>query len=85
MNISQDTEQVLSFLDETTDGNLRKRSDLGAILEIGADSGNAELINKIIFYGKYHWSLYQKIKRTEAGKPGEQNLKNQAAGQVHLF
>ncbi len=66
MKLSDDTLQVLSFLDYTSGNNLRKRNDLGTILEIGALTGNYALIDRIIFNGKYLWSLHLLLKRDNA-------------------
>lgn len=62
MELSEDTRQVLEFLDYTSGGSLRKRNDLGAILEILATKNNANLANDLIFYGSALWGSYRIIK-----------------------
>ena len=43
MQISKDTEEILKFLDYTTNGNLRKRADLAVILELAATYNEADI------------------------------------------
>ena len=64
MELSADTLEVLKFLDEVTGGNLRKRNDIGSILEIGAGTGNHELIDDIIFTGSSLWNLNQAMAKS---------------------
>jgi hypothetical protein len=59
MEISKDTLEVLAFLDYTSSGTLRKRSDLGVILEVLATNNLPELANEIIFYGSALWGSYR--------------------------
>jgi len=62
MEISKDTLEVLEFLDYTSSGTLRKRNDLGIILEILATNNLPELANEIIFYGSALWGSYRVAK-----------------------
>lgn len=63
MEFSSDTEAVLKFLDEASDNSLRKRQDIGTILETGATFNLVEQINKIIFSGASLWNIANTIKR----------------------
>lgn len=63
MEISKDTNEVLEFLDYTSGGTLRKRNDLGVILEILAQNNLPEIANEIIFYGSALWGSYRILKR----------------------
>jgi hypothetical protein len=65
MKLSEDTIRVMNFLDDFTENNLRKRSDIGAIIEISASNNNSELLNRLIFSGKSVWNLSQKNKKNE--------------------
>jgi hypothetical protein len=76
MKISADTEKALEFLDYISGNNLRKRNDLGVILEIGASFGEDELVNDIIFYGSASWNISLTMKK-EAGTANETRLRNQ--------
>ncbi len=63
MEISKDTNEVLEFLNYTSGGTLRKRNDLGVILEILAQNNLPEIANEIIFYGSALWGSYRILKR----------------------
>lgn len=76
MDISQDTEKALEFLDYMSGGNLRKRNDIGLILELGATYGESNLVNDIIFYGSACWNLSLTLKK-ETGRENESKLKTQ--------
>lgn len=62
MEFSEDTKQVLEFLDYTSGGTLRKRNDLGIILETLAAQNQPEIANELIFYGSALWGSYRIIK-----------------------
>ncbi len=62
MNISQDTEKVIGFLNEFSEKNLRKANDLAAILEIGATYGINQSINDLIFCGTSIIHLHKTLK-----------------------
>jgi hypothetical protein len=70
MIISPDTAEVMKFLDDITGSGLRKRNDLATILELGASTGNHELIDDILFNAKYLWNLNQTISKADAGTDG---------------
>jgi hypothetical protein len=74
MKFSKDTEEVLSFLDYTSGNNLRKREDMGALLETGATYGQEELISNIIFTGTYLWNVSSSIRRAGQGAEGLEKL-----------
>lgn len=63
MKFSEDTIKILDFLEEFTPGGLRKRSDLGAVLEIGAGNELPDKTNEIIFVGAGFRKLSQILKR----------------------
>lgn len=62
MEISKDTNEVLEFLDYTSGGTLRKRNDLGVILEILAQNNLPEIANEMIFYASALWGSYRILK-----------------------
>ena len=64
MFFSEDTNRVLNYLDKLTDNNLRKRSDVGTILEVGAINNLHSLVNNIIFTGKTLLNINKIFKRT---------------------
>jgi len=52
IRISIDTKHVLEFLDYVSSNSLRARSELGAILEMGAQNGLPDETDELIFSGK---------------------------------
>jgi hypothetical protein len=77
MKISEDTERVLKYLDEYTGEKLRKRNDLGTILELGASHGLAEQINFLIFRGKSVWNISKKMWKVSPDDEGAQLLQKE--------
>jgi hypothetical protein len=77
MKISKDTSEILEFLDFTSEGNLRKRNDLGIILEVGATYGEEERINNILLIGSSLWNLDQTIRRSDSNADGYEKLKSE--------
>ncbi len=70
MQISKDTLSVVNYLDEYSNGSLRKKNDIATILELGASSNSAQLLNKLIFSAKSCWNLFNKIKKIDSGTDG---------------
>lgn len=71
MELSPDTEEVLNFLDLVTGENLRKRNDLGTILEVLAKGNKANLANDLIFYGSALWNTFKISKRNQENVESE--------------
>ncbi len=65
MEISEDTLAVISFLETLSEGGLRKKNDLSALLELSAQAGSFELANQIIFTGKSVYKLYKTLKNSQ--------------------
>lgn len=63
MELSEDTLRILEFLDYTSSQTLRKREDLGVILETLATNNKPELANELIFYGSALWGSYRILKK----------------------
>lgn len=59
MELSSDTKAILEFLDYTSGNSLRKRNDIGILLEILASYNKAEIANKLIFIGSSLWKTYK--------------------------
>ncbi|OGU15591.1 MAG: hypothetical protein A2X61_03205 [Ignavibacteria bacterium GWB2_35_12] len=74
MIISQDTKEVVKFLQDSSGGNLRKPNDLEIFLEIGATFGQENLINDFIFNGASIWYLFEALKKTKQGEEGFNKL-----------
>ncbi len=69
MELSEDTLAVIDFLEQLSEGGLRKKNDIGIILEISASSGNYQLVNQIVFCGKSVYNLYKTLKRAQDSSP----------------
>ncbi|MFW5702092.1 MAG: hypothetical protein ACOCX7_04015, partial [Bacteroidota bacterium] len=82
MDFSEDTQQVLEFLDYLTGNRLRKRDDLGAILETAASTGDADLAADIIFSGKALWTLSRKLKRIRNEEEGAELLQREVINET---
>lgn len=64
MIISEDTNNVVQFLDDFSHDSLRKKNDLAALLELAAMSNNFKLMNNLVFLGKSVYNLSQKIRKS---------------------
>lgn len=64
MKLSSDTKEILSFLDYVTGNGLRKRNDLGIILEVLANGNKLNLANELLFYGSALWNTFRISKRS---------------------
>ncbi|MBK9248517.1 MAG: hypothetical protein IPM69_10480 [Ignavibacteria bacterium] len=76
MKLSEDTQAILDYL-TASEVQLRKPNDIGALLEIGAETGAAEDMNDMILAGKNIWSVYGIIKKMRVGEEGMQNMEEQ--------
>lgn len=85
MQLSEDTEAVLEFLDTTIEGGLRKRNDVGTILELGATHGEAELFNAISRTGTGMFKVYSTLRRLQQGAEGFEQLEREFAMQMNLL
>lgn len=77
MKLSEDTEKVLAYLDQYTDNRLRKRKDLGTILELGASFNLAEQINFLIFRAKSVWNISKKLWKVSPDQEGADLLQKE--------
>ncbi len=70
MYISDDTNAVVNFLNDFTNGNLRKLNDFAAIIELSATFNGIDVLNRLIFTSKIVWNVYLKIKRITPTEEG---------------
>lgn len=85
MMLSPDTESVLAFLDEAVEGGLRKRNDVGVLLELGATHGEADLINTITTTGTGLWRVYRTLRRVQPGSDGYAQLEQEFGLQLNAL
>jgi hypothetical protein len=67
MQISPETTHVLAYLDQKSGAGLRKRNDVGVLLELAAESDAHEAINDLAFHGSFLFKLYQTLKKSSPG------------------
>lgn len=79
MTLSPDTELALQMLEEKSTSGLRKRNDLGTLLECGATSGSFEKVNEAVFLGAAVWNLYSALRKSEKGADGFSLLEREFA------
>lgn len=70
MSFLADTERVLNHLEQSSGGGLRKRNDLGLLLERAADMDAADTINGLAFHGKHFFGLYVALRRQTPSSEG---------------
>ena len=77
MKISDDTLAVVNYIDEYSGGNLRKKNDFSAILELCANYDNAETLNRLIFTGKSLWNIHSKMRKVSPNADGIELLQKE--------
>lgn len=85
MDLSPDTENVLNYLDQASGGGLRKRNDMGVILELAAERGAHEELNALVFHGRHLHNLYSTLRKTQAGIEGYATLEHEFASSVETL
>ncbi len=70
MELSQDTQNVIQAIDEHSKGTLRKKNDIGFILELGASFGMINEVANLIFQGKIIWNLSKQLKKLDSTADG---------------
>jgi hypothetical protein len=82
LQISTDTEAVLNYLDSMS-GGLRKKNDMGMLLELAAQADAAETINQCSLMGKMVWNTYNALRKRNSGDEGYALLEQQFSESVH--
>jgi hypothetical protein len=77
MIISADTENVLTYLDGVAGQGLRKRNDMGVLLELAAASGAYEEMNELAFHGRYLFNIYSTLRKAAPGSEGYPTLERE--------
>jgi hypothetical protein len=85
MQLSEDTLSVLDFLHEAVEGGLRKRNDVGVLLELGALTGDADLFNTITTTGTAVWKVYGTLRRQTPGAEGYRQLEQEFGLQLNAL
>lgn len=82
MNLSPETEHVLAYLDEKSGQGLRKRNDIGTLLELAAESDVPETINDLAFHGSFLFKVYQTLKKAAPGSDAFAGLEKEFTAAV---
>ena len=85
MKISNDTEEILKFLDYSSDNNLRKRNDISVILELGATFGEGELVTDIILSGASLWNINKALSKKNSATEGIEHLKSESLNTINTL
>jgi hypothetical protein len=85
MPFSEQTEAVLQYFDHYTGHNVRKRSDIGAVLESASMLDAAAEFNKLVFLGKIVWNLYNALRKAQSGQEGYQHVEREFASGMQDF
>lgn len=84
MNFSDDVEAALGYI-EASGAALRKRKDVGTILECGAGTGDHQTINAIIFHGKNAWSVYSILRKMRQNESGFLNMEHEFMSSINAL
>jgi hypothetical protein len=82
VHLSDETEHVLAYLDQAAGQGLRKRNDIGTLLELAAGSDRHEEVNDLAFSGSFLYNLYQTLRKATPGGEGYQALEREFTAAV---
>ena len=82
MKIGEDTQKVLDFLDDFSEGGIRKRNDIALLLEVAASFNQHEVFNQLVFTGKSVWNLSKKIKKIDPHQEGAELVRTEFSKQL---
>lgn len=77
MQISEDTQKVMNFLIEYSNGNLRKPDDVAILLETSATYDLSFEINDLSFHSKSLWNMHKTLKRNEPNDDSITNIRKE--------
>ena len=83
--MSSDTENVLNYLDSIAEHGLRKRNDLGTLLELAAARGAHEEMNQLLFHGRHLYNLYTTLRKASSNAQGYQTLEREFAAAIETL
>lgn len=77
MTFSDDTNNVLDYLEGMSTEGLRKRNDVGFMLETAAELEADQVINDLAFHGSHFYSLYGMLRRSAGSAEGFAQLERE--------
>lgn len=85
MIFGNDTIAILEHLDTVVEGRLRKRDDVGVLLELCAQSDNADLFNNTATTGAGLWNVYRTLRRLQPGVEGYKELEREFGNLLNIL
>lgn len=85
MEIGDDTRAVLEHLDAIVEQGLRKRDDIGVVLELCAQQNNPVLFNDTTRTGTGLWKVYRTLRRLQPGTEGYTQLEREFGNLINEF
>ncbi len=82
MTLSEETINVLDYLEQNAPQGLRKRSDLGLLLELAMRREAHEEMNDLTFNGRHLYGVYNTLRREGAGGEGYRKLEEEFSAAV---
>lgn len=70
MTFSDDTNNVLDYLEGSSTEGLRKRNDVGFMLEMAIEREAHGVVNDLAFHGAHFYSLYTMLRRNASSADG---------------
>lgn len=83
MQLSDDTLHVISVLEQSAEGGLRKANDMAVILEIAATYDEVDLTMQLTRTGTGLWKVYSTLRRLQQGAEGYPQLEREFATQMN--
>jgi hypothetical protein len=77
MQLSPDTENVLSYLDSVSQNGLRKRNDMGTLLELAASKDAYQEMNDLVFHGRHLFGVFTSLRKSGPGSQGYETLERE--------
>lgn len=85
MNLSEDTLAVVEYLDQYCKGNLRKKNDIGVVLELAATADDAEIVHNIVFAGTSLWKVFTLLRKQTPQSEGFKQLEDEFASAMNAL
>lgn len=83
MQLSDDTLHVISVLEQSAEGGLRKANDMAVLLEIAATYDEVDLTMQLTRTGTGLWKVYSTLRRLQQGAEGYPQLEREFATQMN--
>ncbi len=85
MTLSEDTIAVIDYLDQYSQGSLRKKNDVAVLLELAALQLNADIIAELSFHGSAMWRVFSVMRKSSPGSEGFMQLETEFANAMNIL